>query len=382
MSSRIDWKEVHSKFPVNRECIWLNNGGTTPASDYVLEAVASYMEEYSRKSVLTEQISIGKTKESICRILSELFKCRPEDIALIHNTSEGLNLVSLGMDLHSGDEILLLENEYPSNVYPWEHWQDKGVSLSFLPMSLSQEEFYENAKGKISGRTRVISVSAVHWCTGMPLPVRELAELCRERGIFLVVDAAQGAGHVSLDIGWGIDFMAFSAWKWLLGPVGMGILIVPREKLSSLKPVFKGTESVINDKEYLPYKRELKPNAGRYMYSTGSYLDWVYFDASLKFLSSLGFDTVKERIYELAEYLSNRLREVGFKVLSDSFDERRTGIVVASREEVDSRRLVKELLDRNIVVKERLGRIRFSPHIYNSFEQLDRTAEEIKSLIA
>src|SRR5690606_20019129 len=109
-----------------------------------------------------------------------------------------------------------------------------------------------------------------------------------------------------------IGYMAFSAWKWLLGPVGLGMLYVSKDRLERLRPVFKGTESVAGGEGYLPYREALKPTADRFAYSSGSINDWVYFDASLAYLEGIGFERVRSRILELAGHLSDRLRDTGF----------------------------------------------------------------------
>ena len=117
------------------------------------------------------------------------------------------------------------------------------------------------------------------------------------------------------------------------------------------------------------------------MYSTGSIMDWVYFKASLRFLESIGFEDVRTRIFELGGYLAERLGEAGLDVLAKNFKNHPTGIIVAQQHGVDSGFLVKKLMSQGIVAQERLGRIRFSPHIYNGFDQLDKTADVIKELI-
>jgi selenocysteine lyase/cysteine desulfurase len=212
----------------------------------------------------------------------------------------------------------------------------------------------------------------------MPLPLARIGELCRERDILFAVDGAQGVGMQPMDVkGMKIDFMAFSAWKWLMGPLGMGVLYVAENRLKTLDPVFVGTESVVMDEVYLPYRSELKPTADRFTFSTPSIGDWVYLLASLEYLTRIGFDRVRERIFELAEYLKQRLRNIGFSVLSDRFPDHPTGIVVCEKPGVDSGSMVKRLESHKVIAAERLGRIRFSPHIYLSEYQLDAAARAL-----
>lgn len=368
----MDWKKIYDAFPVNREMIWLNNCGTTPAGQHIVDAVTRFIKGYAQKGILTDAATYLEVRDRIKTTLAGLLNCRKEELALIHNTAEGMNFVSHGLELLPDDELILLENEYPSNVYPWRHWAQRGVRLVFAPMADTPEAFLESLRMLVSAKTRMMSLSAVHWCTGMPLPLSAIGALCRERGIDLVVDGAQGVGMQPLDVKkTGISYMSFSAWKWLMGPLGVGVFYIAPEKLSCLKPVFTGTESVVRDQEYLPYREELKPTADRFTFSTGNWNDWVYFAAALDFLSSLGFETVRERIFELSRRLSLGLTGIGFQVLSDRHPDWPTGIVVCEKEGVPASRILSHLKKNRIVAAERLGRIRFSPHIYISPAMID-----------
>ena len=339
------------------------------------------MEGYARKGIFTEVAGYETVQGNIKNILSKLLNCLPDELALIHNTAEGMNFISHGLKLSAEDEVILLENEYPSNIYPWRHLEKKNVKLIIAPMKTSPETFLQGLKRLITAKTRVISLSAVHWCTGMPLPLEQIGKLCKENRIYFVVDGAQGVGMQPLDVRTAhIDFMAFSAWKWLLGPLGLGVLFICKEKLNTLDPVFMGTASVINDQEYLPYKSVLKPTADRFTISTANFNDWVYFEAALEFLQDIGFATVRERIYELSIRLRDGLSDMGFKVFSDHFQDYPTGIVVCEQPGVPTNTVMQYLKKNKVVVAERLGRVRFSPHVYNSPEQMDEVLRVLNRL--
>ncbi len=377
----MDWNSIYKAYPVNQEMIWLNNCGTTPAGVHILEALTRFMEDYSRKGILTEVASYIKVQKRIKTILSKLLNCSPDELGLIHNTAEGINFISHGLDLSDRDEVILLENEYPSNVYPWKHLEKKGVILITAPMKRSPKEFFEALKGLITSRTRVIALSAVHWCTGMPLPLVRVGNICKEFGIDLVVDGAQGVGLQPLDVQKAnIACMAFPAWKWLLGPLGLGMIYVSAEKLSNLEPIFIGTSSVVNDREYFPYRSELKPTADRFTISTANFNDWVYFAAALDFLQNIGFTAIRERILQLGAYLRQGLAGIGFKVFSDHFPDSPTGIIVCEKPGVESEIIMEHLRQNRIVAALRIGRIRFSPHVYISPEQLDEVLQVLKKV--
>lgn len=366
------WDSIYRAYPINKEMIWLNNCGTTPAGNHIVEAVTRFMKGYAAKGIFTEVAGYQKVQENIKHILSEMLNCSPDELGLIHNTAEGMNFISHGLNLSSQDEVILLENEYPSNVYPWWHLKQKGVKLLTTPMETSPQAFIEALKLLITDKTRVISLSAVHWCTGMPLPLEQVGNLCKKEGIVFVVDGAQGVGMQPMDVKKAnISYMAFSAWKWLLGPLGLGILYVSKEKLEDLEMVFLGTGSVVKDKEYLPYKSELKPTVDRFTLSTANFNDWVYFEAALEFLKTIGFSAVRDRLYELSAHLCGKLTKIGFKVFSEQFPDYSTGIVVCEKPGITSGIIMAHLQKNNIVAAERLGRIRFSPHVYISPGQLD-----------
>ena len=368
----MNWNPIYTAFPVNQEMIWLNNCGTTPAGTHIVTALSRFMAGYARKGIFTETAGFTEVRSNIKNILSRLLNSLPEELALIHNTAEGMNFISHGLRLSAGDEVILLQNEYPSNIYPWRHLEKKGVKLITAPMERSPDAFLKELKRLITVKTRAISVSAVHWCTGMPLPLEQAGKLCKENNIDFVVDGAQGVGMQPVDVrSANIDYMAFSGWKWLMGPLGLGVLFVSQKKLNHLDPVFIGTASVINDKEYFPYKSELKPSADRFTISTANFNDWVYFEAAVEFLQKLGFQTVRERIYELSGYLRDGLADLGFNVFSDYFRDYPTGIVVCERPGVATGEIMKHLRNNHVVAAERLGRVRFSPHIYISPEQID-----------
>lgn len=381
LESSCNWGGVHEAYPVNRELIWLNNCGVTPPGRHVVEAVNGFMTDNARKGILSERADYKAVRKRIKTSLADLLNCKAEELALIHNTAEGMNFISHGVSLSEGDEIILLENEYPSNVYPWLHWKSKGVRIRTAGMEKTPEAFYEGFSRCITEKTRVVSLSAVHWCTGMPLPLEQIGVLCRERNIRFVLDGAQGVGMQPLDVKKAnVSYMAFSAWKWLMGPLGLGVLYVPEEGIESLKPIFMGTESVVRDEEYLPYKSEWKPAADRFTFSTPSIGDWVYFDAALRFLVDLGFDAVRERLFSLTNVLNDHLRALGFRVYSDHFPGHPTGITVCEKPGISVSQLMGRLKNQGVIAAERLGRIRFSPHVFISPEQLEGVARVLSGV--
>ena len=375
-----DWQRVQADFPVNQRLIWLNNCGTTPPPRAVLSALERHHQAYAERGILGV-VDLEALHDSVRGRLARMLEVAADELCLVHHTTEAMTFVSHGLRLRAGDEILLLEHEYPSNVYPWEHWRQKGVRLTTLPLAPTPEQLLETFHGALTAATRVVSVSAVHWCTGMPLPLEPMAAACEARGIELVVDAAQGAGLLPLDLGrLRIGYMGFSAWKWLLGPLGLGVLYVRRDKLPKLSFPFKGTGSVVDDHVYLPYRDELKAGTDRYVLSTPNVNDWIYFDASLEYLENIGFERVRHRIIELAGRLVAALRERGFIIAHDDFSRHPTGIVAVHKPGLNSDAVVARLAEAGVVAASRLGRVRLAPHVYLSEAQIDAAVERLTAL--
>jgi selenocysteine lyase/cysteine desulfurase len=366
---------------VNRHLVWLNNCGTTPTPGPVLDALAAHQRAYAERGIFGGPTE-SDLHDAVRAPLGRLLGAGVDELALVHHTTEAMTFVSHGLSLAAGDRIVLLENEYPSNVYPWEHWRSRGVTIDFVPLAETAEGFLENLRAALTPTTRVVSLSAVHWCTGLALPLAEVGALCEERGIEFVVDGSQGVGLVPIDVrAMRIGYLAFSAWKWLLGPLGLGVLFVRRDRLARLRFPFKGTCSVVQDEVYLPYREALKPTAARYVLSTPNFNDWIYFDASLAYLERIGFGQVMARIEELARHLGRGLRGLGFTLASDARPERATGIVAARHPHRDAASLVAALHARGVVAAERLGALRLAPHVYNSEAQLDAVVAHLAELV-
>ncbi len=377
----MDWQVAYDAYPINVRKIWLNNCGVTPTG----RPIAARMQQHFAQMCdigpgggeLGPQVLLASIKQKLGRLIS----AQPHEIALIHNTAEGMTMVSLGLRLAEGDQILLLENEYPSNVYPWEVWGERGVELSSIPMSDTPEEFLEAFQACLTPRTKVVALSVVHWCTGMPLPISEIARICHERDILLIVDGSQGVGMVQIDFASiAPAVLCFSAWKWLLGPLGLAGLVIDPQTLAKLRMPFKGTESVAEPTSYLPYQTEMRTTIDRYAYSTANYNDWVYLDASLDFLCGLGLSSISGRILELTSVLWQGLARLGFRSAYRHGVKPQSGILSVSRPGVESGDLANRLSQRGIVARVRLDRLRLAPHVYLSPDQMERTVREIREV--
>ena len=371
------WNEIRKLFPIHEHCTYLNNAGVAPPSTRVLESLEAYHREHALYGFHKSIIKHMNTGTEIKEILAEFLDCSPSCIALTHNTSEGMNIVAQGYPWKDHDCILGLDLEYPANVYPWWNLEKRGVRHLRLKPTHSAEDLAA-LKNNLNDQVRMVAVSAVDWCSGYVLDLAGLGEFCRRRGVMLVVDMAQALGVVPLSPeAAGIAAMAGSGWKWLMGPVGLGVFYCDPSLMEQLELVYVGTDTVVESHKYLDYRFEPKPDASRFEFSTPNVNDWVYLLAAIRLLREIGLQNVRERILSLNTYLRQGLTNKGFHVRGSERQEEQSGILSFWREDLHVTEEARRLAAQDIFVAARDGAIRVSPHIFNNEEDLNRLLNSI-----
>ena len=236
------WREVQQAFTVDRSIVNFNNGGVSPSPRVVQEALARHL-AFANQAPAHNMWRVQEPhKESVRARLARLFGCDAEEVAITRNASEGLQTCQLGHDLRPGDEVLTSTQDYPRMVNTFKQRERReGLVLRQVALPAPVEDPAEIARrfeAGITDRTRLILVSHVVFLTGAVLPVRDVVELGRARGIPVIVDGAHAFAHVpcSRDA-LGCDYYATSLHKWLFAPFGTGMLYVRRERVADLWPL-------------------------------------------------------------------------------------------------------------------------------------------------
>lgn len=236
------WEMVKQQFSFQPGLYYFNNGsiGPAPASVHLANAANQKLADAFPSKYMWGDWD--DEVESVRQQVADLFSVVPEEIALIHNTTEGMNLIARSFDFKPGDEVILADHEHTSGTIPWQVWQQpKGVKLvrPILPLlPQSKEEIVERYKKAITPRTKIISMCHMVNTNGMILPVKEISDMAHQRGILVAVDGAQAAGMLSVNLReLGCDFYAASAHKWLFAPKGTGMLYAKSESQHFLKPL-------------------------------------------------------------------------------------------------------------------------------------------------
>jgi len=374
----MNWDRWRTEFPITAQCTHLNHAGCAPVSRRVVAAVSTFINE----ALVVDDAVQGRwsaRSEAARASFARLVGAQADEIAFVKNTSEGLSLVAAGLDWRAGDNVIAVDGEYPSNVYPWFGLRRWGVDTR-LVRPVNGKVRAEDVAALADARTRVVAVSFVDWNSGARTDVRPIGALCRARRILFCVDGIQGVGALPLDVEAAhIDCLSVGGHKWLLAPEGCGCLYLSRRVSDRVHSVLHGWKSVTDAETYLPYHFTPRPDAGKLEPGSPAHLGTHALGAALDLLHEVGPPAIERRILEITDRLAAGLRARGAEIVSPWGAGERSGIVVFRRGD-DPGRVCDALIRRGFVVRVRNGGIRVAPHFYNNEDDIDRLLAALDTL--
>ena len=352
----LDTAAIREAFPIlSREVhghplVYLDNAATTQKPQSVIDALSNYystMNANIHRGLHTLAEEATAAYEDVRKQVATFINAGSHrEVVFTRNTTESLNLLAytLGARLKPGDEIVLTAAEHHSNLVPWQLVsQRSGAKLRFIELNDDQQIDVDTARAAINANTRIVSIVHMSNVLGSIAPVAEISEMARAVGATMIVDAAQSAPHIPVDVAdLGVDYMAFSAHK-MLGPTGVGVLWGRQELLADLDPFLGGGEmiSVVTREESswaaLPHKFE----AG-----TPNIADVIAFGAALDFLNDVGMDAIAAHDAELTHYAVDRLLHLeGLDIYGPSDPSDRSAVIAFNYRDIHSHD-VATILDR------------------------------------
>ncbi len=371
-----DWSAFRAQMPVVQRWAYLDHAAVSPLPAPTQAAIQQWADEAATQGDTAWQ---GWTRraEALRSLVASLLHAAEEEIALVHNTTEGVTLVAEGFPWKPGDNVVLPADEFPTNQYPWLNLADRGVEVRRVPLVEGRVDLGRVAEA-CDARTRILSVSWVSYWNGWRNDLDAWAELAHHRGALLFVDGIQALGVIPLDVQrTPIDFLAADGHKWLLGPEGAGVLFIRREHLDRLRPLGVGWNSVRHAHDYQHIALDLKPGASRYEGGSRNLVGLLGLEASVRLLGTFGPEALFRRIDALAEEACQRLQSLGARVRSDRSPGHRSGIVLFDIPGRDPQALRRQCLQRGVVLSCRAGGLRISPHAYNDASDLQRLVEAL-----
>jgi len=368
--------------PVTRRFAYLDHAATAPISGPASEAIQTWL----RQAAELGGAAWPEWEEGVNQVrrtAADLIGAMPEEVALVPNTTAGINLVAAGFPWREGDNVVTLANEFPSNQYPWMNLAGRGVEARRVPVEDGRVDL-DRLAGACDGRTRIVSVSWIGYASGWRMDLEALVALAHERGALVFLDAIQGLGVFPIHARRaGVDFLAADGHKWLLGPEGAGLLFVRREHLSSLRPLNVGWNSVVHAHDFSRIELNLRPDAARYEGGSRNMAGHLALGASLRLLASMGLGTdtsaLADRVLAVTDYAASRLEAIGAAIKSRREPPHRSGILafeLPGQNPVDLRR---RCLQAGVVLSVRSGNLRISPHAYNDESDIERLVEVLSS---
>lgn len=383
-SNTENWDQIRALFPLRSEVTYLNTGGLGPASQPVLDAMVEQNQT---------QAHIGEHYHKLfgeCRkTAAAFFGVQPSEIAFVRNASEGNSILSSGLKLSKGDEVVFESHAHPGGSFAWMNRQNlDGVKVKvFEPSSKSAQENLDRLFEKVTRRTRVIQVSHVTATTGLIFDIPAIAAEAKRRGIWLHVDGAQSAGMFPFDLkALGCDSYATSGHKWLNGPIETGIVYISAERNNEVACSHIGAYS--DDGYELPSMLNYAPNAHRHEYGTRNAASVVGLRVALDLQTQIGRERIARHGAELSQLALEGLLEVkGLEILSPLDPEMRSSILTFRVPGVNcgevSRRLSSEFRFRTRVVTEQnLNGLRASWHVYHQKADVHRYVDAVRATVA
>jgi selenocysteine lyase/cysteine desulfurase len=377
-----DLSRLRAEFELAAGLVYLNHAAVAPWPRRTADAVRRFAQE----NVATGALHYPRWLETETRLrqrLARLIHANPEDVALLKNTSEGLSTVAFGLDWRSGDSIVGIARDFPSNRVVWEALRQHGVELRAVDVNAAADP--EAALlDACDASTRLLAVSWVHYVSGLSLDLERLGRFCRRAGILFCVDAIQGLGALPIDIGaCRVDFLAADGHKWLLGPEGVALFYSRPEARDRLRLHQLGWHSLDHPGDYDRTDWTLAPTARRFECGSPNLLGAHALDASLSLLEDAGVSRIAARVQENTQSLRDALaRRRGVEVLGPADPARWSGIVSLRIAGRDSGVLAAHLTAAGIVCAARGGCLRLSPHFYNDDKDIDSFLAKLSRIIS
>ena len=375
--------------PNINDMTYLNTGWSGPSPTYVVDAIKSRLELESFNGPTSPEIlkSGQKIMSESKGLVSRLFKCRPEEVMLTDNTTDGINIILNGLPWKPGDEVVLCDLEHPSVLLPAYNLQSsRGVRLRMVPVNLNAKhnDIRQSFASVITGRTRLVMFSHIQYSTGLRMPVASIASMAHKVGARVLVDGAQGPGHIELDMNaLGVDFYSSPGQKWLMGPDQTGALFIRHNLIPEVHPsrIGFGFSSNFN----LEGRFEAVTNSiDKFSMSTTSAPLRAGYNAAVKMILNENMSEIEARNLELTRILKQGLSSINrVNIISPHGGAECSALTTFKIDRVDFSKATLQLWKNDkIVVRaiESQKGIRVSTAFFNTKDEIDKLIDAIKKL--
>lgn len=358
-------EQIRSLFQVTKEAVYLNNASQSPMNTLVNDRLQTYL-----KTELNPVDKKAFNRDNTRILLSKLLGGSPEEYALTTSTGVGIGIAAKGIHFKKGDNIIIPEHEHWNNSFPWLNLESKGVEIRFAKLNDDNRIDPEAIEKLIDTNTRVVAIAAVRFNSGFRPDLSAIGKIAHEKGAIFLVDAAQGAGMIPINVEKSqIDVMSGCGFKWLLGMHGTGFLYVSNRVLKKIHPVLPGMFAGASMYDKLDYYDD----ARKFETGTIAYALFDAWTAGLQLVIDIGVENIYKKALENTDLIIEGLREKEYQIITPTRKrEERTAIVHFTTGSLDATKKLFEKLEENkVLVTLQRENIRVSPNFFNTKEEID-----------
>jgi selenocysteine lyase/cysteine desulfurase len=371
-------ENIRNLFPALQKYTYLNSAAIAPLPTAAVEAVYGQLKDVSENGSV-HFMDWMATKQRTRELVAAMLNVKPEQIAFMRNTSDGLASVADGLKWQKGDNIVSFAREFPANFYAWRRVRDAfGVDLRLCPERNGRIDLDEFI-ALIDENTRLVSISAVQYDSGFRADLERIGQAARKVDALFAVDIIQGFGAMPFDLpAQLVDIAAGASHKWLCAPEGGGILYLSDKARERVEPTLVGWISVDVPWNFEDLEQNFKPNALAWESGTGGSALFYGLEQSLKLLHETGAEKIENYLEELSDYLCELLAAKNYEIVSSRARSEKSQIVcVRNLEGLTPKDVAEKLEKENIIVSPRGDRIRIAPHFFNNREDVERLIEAL-----
>ncbi len=367
-------EDVSNEFPLADEICYLNHAAVSPWPRRTQQVVARFAEEnlrygarYYPRWMAVEQRLRGRLKRLVNAASTA-------EIALLKNTSEALSVVAYGLDWQVGDNVVITDQEFPSNRIVWESLSERfGVEVRYARLQEAGQSPERAIINTCDERTRLVSVSSVQYGSGLRLDLSLIGAVCRQQKILFAVDAIQSVGALAVDVQViDADFLMADGHKWMLGPEGLALFYCRREVQDRLRLNQFGWHMVAAIGDYENDRWQVADSARRFESGSPNMLAIHALDASIGLLLDIGMETVEREVLARQRYLAAAISaDPAYRLLSPDTEGYDSGIVTFQAQGQDNQALYEKLMAEGVICAYRFAGVRLSAHFYTPYEKLD-----------
>jgi cysteine desulfurase/selenocysteine lyase len=372
----MDWQATRDEFPITRNYNFQDHAAVAPLCRRAADAMREFLAHCQDSSHIGADFY--KQADRVRAQVAQLVGANPDEVAFTKNTSDGLSMVANGLSWNNGDNIVSTTAEFPANVYPWQSLRARGVQVRTV-LEEDGRIPLERLIETINARTRLVAISSVQYASGFRTDLASLGEYCASKGVFLCVDAIQSLGAFPIDVkAMNIDFLAADGHKWLCAPEGSGVFYVRKEVQGHLRPTTIGWISMKDPFSFSKLQYEFADSAKRYESGCYNLIGIFGLGAAIEMIQEIGIEKISRRLLALTDRLVDGVREKSYRVVSSRRPGEGSGIVAFRSDEHDLDQIQRHLQDEHrIVISVRSGRLRASPHFYNSEREIDQLIDAL-----